>query len=431
MVVEETTVEETLRMSGKERNWLVELRKVLEGKETLKDAQAKLGGSYRNAKRKLKRLREKGDAGLVHRSRGQPSNRAKPAQMKDLALGLYRERLTGWGPTLAAEKVQEMGCPVDHETLRRWLMEEGLWTRARTRKAHRRWREPKEHLGELVQLDGSPHDWFGTGEKCCLMNLVDDATSRSFALLFPHETTQAAMRVLMGWIERYGIPCALYTDHHTIYVTDREPTREELEKGLLPLTVFGKTCHALGIQIIPASSPQAKGRVERKHGMYQDRLVKELAWRGIQTTEEANAFLMSGYLDELNKKFEKVPSSPVDYHRAVREDQDLEAVFVFEQTRTVSNDWTVRYDNRLYQITGPSHRLPPAKSTVDVQERLDGSLHLYYRGHEVRFSPISVRPVPVTTPPLRARARTKWSPPPDHPWRGRYPDQITAKGAGQ
>ncbi|MGC8723426.1 MAG: hypothetical protein ACP5VF_06095 [Acidobacteriota bacterium] len=159
-----------------------------------------------------------------------------------------------------------------------------------------------------MQLDGSPRDWFGTGEKCCLMNLADDATGRSFALFFPHETTEAAMRVLRGWIERYGIPCALYTDHHTIYVTDRkEPTREEAEQGLPPLTAFGKACHRLGIQIIPASSPQAKGRVGRKHGVYQGRLVKEMKLRGIQTIEAANAFLLSGYLEDLNRRFEKVP----------------------------------------------------------------------------------------------------------------------------
>lgn len=416
-------------MSDREREWLVELRHVLDGKEALKDAQAKLGGSYRNAKRKLKRLREEGDGGLVHRSRGRPSNRAKPAQMRDLALGLYRERLMSWGPTLAAEKLGEWGQYVDHETLRRWLKEAGLWTRARKRRAHRRWREPKEHFGELVQLDGSPHDWFGTGEMCCLMNLVDDAMSRSFALFFPHEATEAAMRVLMGWIERYGIPCALYTDHHRVYITDREPTREEIEKGLLPLTVFGKACHKLGIQIIPASSPQAKGRVERKHGVYQDRLVKEMKLRGIRTIEEANAFLRSGYLDDLNRRFEKVPASPVDYHRPVPEDRDLEAVFVFETTRTVSNDWTVRYHTRRYQITGPSHRLPPAKGTVLVQERLDGSLHLYYRGREVSFGPISIQPAPVATRPLCARARTKWTPSPNHPWRGRYPERTAAKDA--
>lgn len=417
-------------MSERERGWLVELRQVLEGKEALKDAQAKLGGSYRNAKRKLQRFREEGDAGLVHRSRGRPSNRAKPDEMKASALGYYRDHLMGWGPTLAAQKLGERGQEMDHETLRRWLKAEGLWDRARKRRAHRRWREPKEHFGELVQLDGSPHDWFGTGEMCCLMNLVDDATSRSFALFFAHEATGAAMRVLMGWIERYGIPCALYTDHHTIYVTGRKPTREEIEKGLLPLTVFGKACHKLGIQVIPASSPQAKGRVERKHGVYQDRLVKEMKLGGIKTIEEANTFLLSGYLDGLNRRFEKVPASPVDYHRAVREDQNLEAVFAFEETRKVANDWTVRYHGQVYQITGPNRLLPPAKGTVLVQERLDRGLHLYYRGHEVRFNAISVRPVSVATPSPRARARTKWTPPPDHPWRGRYPDRIPAKGAG-
>jgi len=332
-------------------------------------------------------------------------------------LEIYEEQFSGWGPTLAAEKLLEMGFRVDHETLRRWLLARGLWKRARKRKAHRRWRKPKEHFGELVQIDGSPHDWFGTGEKCCLMNMVDDATSRSFALFFPHETTEAAMRITMGWIERYGIPSALYTDHHTIYVTDREaPTREEMEKGTGPLTALGKACHTLGIHIIPASSPQAKGRVERKHGVYQDRLVKEMKLRGIKTMEEANAFLVSGYLDELNKKFEKAPSSPLDYHRPLREDQDLKAAFAFEETRKVGNDWTVRYQNQIYQITGPSRDIPPAKGTVLVQERLDGTIYIYYRGKAVAYERITQRPAKKAEPKIY-KPRKKWTPPLDHPWR--------------
>jgi len=410
-------MKETLRMSGKERSWLVELMQVLEGKETLKDASTKLGGSYRNAKRKLKRFRDEGAAGLCHRSRGRPSNRRIEPGVKAKMLEIYEEQFSGWGPTLAAEKLLEIEFRVDHETLRRWLLARGLWKRARKRNAHRRWRKPKEHFGELVQIDGSPHDWFGTGEKCCLMNMVDDATSRSFALFFPHETTEAAMRITMGWIERYGIPSALYTDHHTIYVTDREaPTREEMEKGTGPLTALGKACHTLGIHIIPASSPQAKGRVERKHGVYQDRLVKEMKLRGIKTMEEANAFLVSGYLDELNKKFEKAPSSPLDYHRPLREDQDLKAAFAFEETRKVGNDWTVRYHNQIYQITGPSRDIPPAKGTVLVQERLDRTIHIYYRGRAVAYERITQRPEKKAEPKIY-KPRKKWTPPLDHPWR--------------
>lgn len=430
MVVEDTTVEETVRMSRKELGWLVELRQVVDGKETLADARTKLGGSYRTAKRKLKRYREQGAAGLVHRRRGGRSNRSLPAAMREAVLGLYREKLVGWGPTLAAEKLLEWGYRLDHETLRRWLKAEGLWAKARRRKAHRRWREPKGHFGELVQLDGSPHDWFGTGEPCCLMNLVDDATGRSYALFFAHESTEGAMRVLLGWIGRYGIPRAIYTDHHAIYITDREPTREETERGDLPLTAFGKVCHKLGVKILPASSPQAKGRVERKHGMYQDRLVKELALRGIRTMGEANTFLLSGYLDALNEKFGREPSSPVDYHIAPRADHDLAAAFSFEEARTVGNDWTVRYHNGLYQITGPAGRLPPAKGKVTVQERLGGDLHFFYRGHEVGAVPIATRPAPVPMSPARPKVRPHWVPPPDHPWRGRPPCPCPEKPEG-
>lgn len=421
MVAEGFAVEETIRMSKRERNWLVELRLVAEGKEKLKDAQAKLGGSYRNAKRRLRRLREEGDAGLVHKSRGHPSNRAKPGQVKEQALGLYREHLMGWGPTQAAEKLEEWGVVVDHETLRRWLLKEGLWARARKRKAHRRRRERKEHFGELVQMDGSFHLWLpGSERQICLMVMVDDATGRVWARFFEEETTLAAMELLGRWAELYGIPCALYTDGKSVYVPDDNALQRARDRGEAALTQFGKACARLDIRIIRARSPQAKGRVERMNGTLQNRLVKELALRKITRIENANAFLDGDYLESLNQKFARLPASETDYHRPIPEGEELQASLAIEETRTVGNDWTVRHNNGLYQITGPNHRLPPAKGTVTVRQRLDGSLHMYYRNQEVRFSPIASRPAPPKTAPARTEARTKWVPPPNHPWRGRF-----------
>ena len=291
-------MEEIVGLSAKERARLVELEQVKAGRQTVVAAAERLSMSGRQGKRIWKRYRAEGAKGLVHRARGRPSNRKLDPDSKRQSLELCRTRLEGFGPTLAAEKLAEVGLMVSHETLRRWLIVEGLWKKKRKRGPHRRWRPPKEHFGELVQMDGSFHDWLETGEKPCLIDMVDDGTSFMDGRFFEQETTEGAMRVLWGWIELYGIPRALYTDHKNLYVTDREPTVDEQLAGRPALTAFGKACHKLGIQIIPAASPQAKGRIERRHGVLQDRLVKELRLRGIKDLEAANGFRWGGKVYE-------------------------------------------------------------------------------------------------------------------------------------
>jgi len=412
-----------LVMSRKERERVVAMRLVAEGRERLRDAAKRLGVSYRQVKRIWGRYRAEGAKGLVHRSRGRVSNRGIGKEEREAALGVYRERLEGFGPTLAAEKLTEWGVvEVDHETMRRWLMGAGLWARARRRGPHRRWRERKRRFGELVQMDGSHHDWFGSGQRACLMNLVDDATTTTLAGLETEETTEGAMRSLWAWIERYGIPQALYCDGKTVYVTDREPTVEEQLAGEVPLTAFGRVCQRLGIEIIRARSPQAKGRVERNHGVYQDRFVKELRVRGITTIEGANGLLQGGFVARLNEKFATAPASNDDAHRPVPEGLDLASVFVFEESRRVANDWTIRYRTRCYQITGPRETMPRPKATVTVQQRLDGSLHMLYRERELTFRevPLEARVKPkactaaVEHPPQPLHRRV---PSATHPWR--------------
>lgn len=412
-------------LSGKERARLVEMELVSGKKQDLVVAAKRLRVSYRQVKRIWREYKACGAAGLAHGNRGRPSNRAKGEEVRQACLSIYRGELEGFGPTLAAEKLEERGWVVDHETFRRWLIEEGLWARRRRGKSHRRWREPKQHFGELVQLDGSFHEWFGDERQPCLFNMVDDATSTTLSLMREEETTEGAMQVLWGWIERYGVPLALYTDGKNVYVTGREPTVEEELRGEEPLTAFGQACRKLGIKIMVASSPQAKGRVERKHGVFQDRLVKELALRGVSTIDGANAVLAGGFVDGLNLKFARPPASDVDFHRALPEEIALRDVFVFEDSRTVQNDWTVRWENRWFQITGPKRSLPPARGKVIVQRRLDGTRRIVYRGQAMSFNEIpkparekSTKPVAVTP------RRTGHTPAPNHPWR-QYPRRAT------
>ena len=200
---------------------------------------------------RYKRFRAEGDKGLVHRSRGRPSNQAKPRQFREAVLERYSDRYKGFGPTFATEKLCADGYELDHETLRRWLIAESSrrWDWQRKRAKYRGRRERRAHFGELVQMDGSHHEWFGKGEGLsCLMDMVDDATGETLAVMGEQETTELAMEGLWAWCACYGIPQALYTDRKNVFVTEREPTIEEQLAGQEPLTQFGKACKKLGIE---------------------------------------------------------------------------------------------------------------------------------------------------------------------------------------
>ena len=413
-------MEQVVGLSGKERERLVELEQVKQGKQTVKAAGERLGLSERQSRRIWRRYQTEGARGLVHRSRGRRSNRALSEESRRRCLEMYRERLEGFGPTLAAEKLAEAGLKVAAETLRRWLIVEGLWKRRRKRGPHRRWRPRKEHFGELVQMDGSFHAWFETAEQPCLIDMVDDATGRMAGRFFEQETTEGAMRVLWGWIEQFGIPRALYTDRKTVYVTPREPSREEQLAGQPALTAFGRACHKLGIAIIPAASPQAKGRVERRHGVLQDRLVKEMRLAGIGGIEQANNFLQAGFLQSINEKFGYVPASPVDLHRPVPKGLRLEDLFVFEDWRSVQSDGTVVFEGQWFQLTGPARRLPRRGDRVLLRRRLDGGRQFLHKEHPLDFLELPQRPArstPSPLPPTPRPAAAPRSPSPDHPWR--------------
>jgi transposase len=377
-----------LLMSEKERKRKGVFELVRAGHLTQMEASKRLSLSYRQTQRMYRRFLDKGDAGLVHRSRGRPSNRRKDSGFRVKVLRRYRERYKEFeaGPTWLSEKLRAEGLEIGPETLRRWLMEEGEWKGRRRGNSHRERRERREHFGELVQLDGSHHRWFGAErEQSCVMQLIDDASNERMVLFAEEETTEAAMRILMRWIERYGVPMALYTDRKTVYITDREPTMEEELAGEEPKTAFGKACDKLGIRIIAANSAQAKGRVERAHGVLQDRLVKELKLRGIKRLPAANRFVQAGFIDELNARFGVTPADPQDFHRPLPEGPKLEEVFCFEQTRMVQNDWTVRYENQHYQILKSNRPLPRPRDKVVMRRRLDGSLSMLHQGKPLEF----------------------------------------------
>jgi hypothetical protein len=391
----------------------------------LQDAAALMEVSYRQAKRIWKRYRMQGARGLVHGSAGRASSRSKPAELRRQILAKVREKYSGeigqrFGPTLAAEHLSsDDGLEVHPETLRRWMMEAGLWSRARKHKPHRKRRERRKYFGELVQFDGSLHAWFEErGAKCFLMNMVDDATSRTGAIFSEQESIWAAVGVLRKWVQKYGIPKALYTDWKNVYVT--EPTPKQELRGEVPLTQFGRMCAKLGLRIIAASSAQAKGRVERNHGTHQDRLIKKMRLQQVSSIEEGNRFLPS-YLREHNRRFSDRPTEPEDYHTPVPKGLDLESVFRLEETRTISNDWVVSYRGRLLQIQAQSRHYAPARSKVMVCEWEDGRLGIYYREQLVEWEEIPQRP-PKEKPPVVVMKKSvhhtrNRQPALDHPWK--------------
>jgi hypothetical protein len=422
-------MERHLLMSRKEllRNSVLEL--VKSKRITLAEAAKRMKLGYRQTLRVYARFVEQGDAGLVHGRRGQPSNRAHPAAFRAKVLKRYRERYQphDLGPTLAAEKLADDGLCVDHETLRRWLIAEGDWKKRRKRRAHRTRRERRARFGELVQMDGSHHNWFGPDkDKACLMNMVDDATGATLGLMDHQETIEAAMNLLRRWIEKFGVPVALYTDRKNVYITSREATIEEQLAGEEPKTAFGKACYKLGIDIIPANSPQAKGRVERSNGTYQDRFLKELALRNITTCATADKLLANGFADSLNDKFAIAPLEEQDYHRPLPKGIDLDDIFCIEEYRVLQNDWCIRHENRYYQILKENTPLPKPKDKILVRIHLDGNTQLLYGEKLLAFRSLTPKQLqrqrnqqtqaaPTPVKPKTAPAPQK--PSANHPWR--------------
>lgn len=423
-------------MSVGELKRIAVLARVKAGTLKVKDAAVLLGVCERQAKRLWRKYRRRGPAALRHKSAGRRSNRAKTRAWRRKVVRLYRRKYAGnaergeapFGPTLAAEHMGEDDqTPVDPETLRRLLMAEGLWTRQRKGVAHRQRRERKAHFGELVQLDGSFHDWLEQrGPRGCLIQAIDDATSTAAGRMSEQETIWAAVRVLRAWIEQYGIPHALYTDWKNVYL--REPTEAERVSGRVPRTQFGRMCDTLGIRIIGANSPQAKGRVERAHGTSQDRLIKKLRLKGIRDHASANVYLAREYYPGHNARFARTPSAEETFHLPIPRGLDLNEVFRLETEHTLGNDWVVRADNRFYQVERQS-RYAPTRSKVLVCEYEDGRVAIEYRGKTLGFHEIPApAPAVAVAPPRGAKPKRSCHPSAEHPWRLGY-DKMPDRSA--
>ena len=442
-----------LRMSGKERERLKVVGALKERRLKQVEAARRLRLCERQVRRLLRRYEAEGDGGLVHRARGRPSNRRLPEALRRRVLAQVTRAYRDFGPTLAAEKLQERdGLAVSRETLRQWMTAEGLWKPRRPAREVHLWRPRRSSFGELVQMDTSEHAWFegrGVAEPV-LVSMIDDATNRQVKRFFAGDTTEANLETLGRWLRRHGRPLALYADRDSIFRVNREPTRQEALVGREAETQFGRALRELGIEYIPAGSPQAKGRVERSFQTDQDRLVKELRLRGISDIPSANAYLDSEYVPMLNRRFAVPAAATVDAHRPLN-GHDLGAILSVQTVRTVASDYTVRHGGRRYQVERRSITGGLRGGKVIVEERLDRSLRLRFRGRYLRWHEVTAAgPNAASTrrrgrrgaaaPELRGGspassprrpAAEPWRPPADHPWRQPFLKKRTFLSCGK
>lgn len=394
--------EDKVMMSGKELPRLHVIRQAMDKTLRQREAAALLGLTVRHIRRLLNRVRAEGDAGLAHRARGKPSNQLIPAPVKAKMLAPYEQRYGDFGPTLAAQKLAErQGRTFSEETLRRWLRERGIAHFARRQRPHRTWQVRKAHAGELVQLDGSHPEWLeGRGPACVLMAYIDDASSRVYARFYEYEGTRPAMDSFRRDVRRYGIPLALYADKHTTYRSPAEPMLQEQLTRAEPQSRFGRALGELGVELIAAHSPQAKGRVERLFMTFQDRLIKEMRLAGVSSLVAANRFL-GAYLPLYNRRFAVPPIQAADLHRPRPAGRDLDRIFCLQTTRVVvRRDWTVAHHGQLYQIQGNVRT-----THVLVEDRVDGTMRLTHRDQALAYEALTARPARVPACPKGPRPR--------------------------
>jgi transposase len=406
----------TMRRRDIERLRIV--HKVIDKELTQVEAGAFLDLCERQIRRLIKKVEEKGAKGLVHGNRGQPSPRKMTEAEEERIASVIRAGYPDFSPLLASEKLEEReGIKVSREKLRQIMLAKGLWRRRRKRREDHIWRERKHHFGEMVQVDGSHHEWLERrGPKLVFMGYVDDATGHVFGRFYDYEGVYPAMDSFCQYLRRYGLPQSLYLDKHSTYKTTRQPDGDELLRGEEAKTQFERALWELGVKIIHAHSPQAKGRVERIFGTLQNRLVKEMRLASVRTKEEANHFLET-FLPLYNNRFSRAPLRPGNFHRPLSKTIILDDIFCWKGFRTINNGSIVKWRSRMFVLENAS--LGMRRQKVVVMEHLDGRLNLRFKDRDLTYKEITeLKKEPQAKAVIvEVRRRGKCIPPPHHPWR--------------
>lgn len=396
------------------------IQKQINGTEAAKQ----LDISVRHVKRLKAKVKKQGAQGLINGHRGKPSNRRMSVDRVEKIKTIIKDKYSDFGPTLAQEKLSEnYSLKIGKETLRQLMISWGLWQPKprKTNKEYRSWRPRKGYFGEMMQFDGSYHDWFEGRNKigiCCLLGSIDDATGKVTGLKFvAHEGVKPVFAFWKEYIEKHGKPLSIYLDRHSTYKQNQKSVLDDP----LHFTQFERATKNLDIQLIHAHSPQAKGRVERLFGILQDRLVKELRLKNINTIDEANRFLEEKFIPEYNQKFSVLPQKKRNLHRSPTkiEIKNLDKVFSIHHLKVVNNDFTVSYQGRWFQLGKTQPTLVLRKDKIRIEERISGEIFISLRDKYLNFTKLPCRPPKIKDMKVIALTKTQpaWKPPLNHPWR--------------
>lgn len=407
---------ELITLTKQELERLAIVRRLMKHELKQKVAAELLDLSTRQVRNLVRKVESGGAKGLAHGNRGKSSPKRLAQPLVDRIVGLVKARYRDFKPKFAAEKLWTRDrIKVSDEKMRQIMIEAGLWRVHRHKTEVHPWREPKAHYGEMVQMDGSHHAWLEKrGPKLVLMGMVDDARNRFYGRFYDYEGVYPAMNVLEGYIRRFGLPQSLYVDKHSTYKTVRHPSEDELLRGEEAATQFERAAQELGIKLIHAHSPQAKGRIERAFATLQDRLVKELRLASISTLKDANRFLET-YLPGLNAQFENEPSQPEDLHRPLPKTLKLEEIFCLKSTRTILDGYCIRWKGKRFAIKEPSRRMLGRPAMVMLH--FDGRMIIRYEGRDLSYREIPERQKRTQAVPVIRPKPPKYTPPPTHPWR--------------
>lgn len=435
-------MEEYLTMSNRDIDRLKVIKDTIEGKLTWEEAGLQLRLSVRQIGRLCAKVRSNGNKGIIHGLKGRRSNHQLFPGLIEDAIDIVRSKYWDFRPTFANEKLKENHkIFIANSTLRIAMIKEGLWRPRKQKPKHRQWRERRHCLGEMVQLDGSDHDWFeGRCPRCVLLIFIDDATSKIiFGKFVNVEDTLNLMEAAKRYLLLNGRPVSFYVDKDSIYKTNRQANIEEELRDEQPLTQFSRAMKELGIEMINAHSPQAKGRVERSFNTHQDRLTKELRLAGISDMSCANEFLMKVYIPKHNERFAVLPAKSLNAHRPLLKEHCLEEILSLRVERTIFNDNTIRYKNQFFQVLPEQPLRVRSGCKVMVETRLDKTIHVRFKGRYLNIKKIEkapYRPFYAGKKEVATAFMTikPYKPPENHPWRrfslkkpGPLPEPASAK----
>jgi len=411
---------EKIKLTASEQERYDIIRSCIDRDITNKEASTRLGLKVRQIQRIKRAVEKQGTEGAMHKSKGRTSSNAtNKTTVKKTVDFLKQKKHQDFGPTFAQEKLLALGVEMNKETLRLLMIKKDLWKPHPRRGPQivREWRERKERFGELVQFDGSYHDWFENDSEECLLAAIDDATSKIVKAVFEdNEGVFAVFRFWLSYVEAYGLPVAIYLDKFSTYKVNHKNAVDNKEF----MTQFERAMTELGVQVICANSPEAKGRVERLFGTLQDRMVKEMRLADVKKRDEANRFVCEKYLPDHNAKFNVLAKNTNDAHRPLSDDLrvKLPSIFSIQSRRRVNNDYTIQFKTRWYQLEAAQKTSVYKRDEVIVEERLDGTVHIRLKAVYLEYRELPDRPKPLRVPVAAiTKQKPDWKPPKDHPWR--------------